>query len=88
MGKESKRVINTKTYYTNNNKRLINTTKKIKLKGGSMTSDCGKCGTAVTGKMSSQGSGKGYWVIDNQKLRVKPTYYYYGVGCERGFYKS
>ena len=53
-----------------------------------MTSDCGKCGTAVTGKMSSQGSGKGYWVIDNQKLRVKPTYYFYCVGCERGFYKS
>ena len=34
MEQESKRVINTKTYYTNNNKRLITTSLPIKNKGG------------------------------------------------------
>ena len=34
MEQESKRVINTKTYYTNNNKRLITTSLPVKNKGG------------------------------------------------------
>jgi hypothetical protein len=53
-----------------------------------MTSNCNKCGTAIKGSMSSEGSGKGYWIIDNVKVKVKPTYYFWCVGCDYGFYQS